>query len=118
MDPKYKPGDVVWQYTIGQFKCTFDKFVVANEGETLASFAYPFIFYKVKSDPDDGSEHKISEGALYPSEAAAKAAMIVEMKHQKAQHEKAILDLAAVMAKHSDEIDRLGMLLDLYDDKP
>ena len=47
---------------------------------------------------------------------AAKAAMIVEMKHQKAQHEKAILDFAAVMAKHSDEIDRLGMLLDLYEE--
>ena len=98
MDPKYKPGDVVWQYTIGQFKCTFDKFIVASEGETLASFAYPFIFYKVKADPD------------------AKAAMIVEMKHRKAQHEKASLDLAAVMAKHSDEIDRLGMLLDLYEE--
>ena len=118
MDPKYKPGDIVWRYTIGVFKCTFDKFVVEDEGETLASFAYPFIFYKVKTDPDDGSEHKISEAALYPSEAAAKAAMIDEMKSQKAQHEKAILDLAAVTAKHAEEIDRLGMLLDLYEDVP
>ena len=118
MDPKYEPGDTVWQYTIGQFKCTIDKFIVVSEGETLPAFVYPFLFYKVKSDPDDGVEHKVSEAVLYESEEAAKIAMITEIKTRKAQHEKAILDLAARTAVHSNEIDRLGMLLDLYEEKP
>lgn len=112
---KFKPGDVVWHYTIGLTKCTVDKFVVQTEGQASPAFAYPFIFYDLKADPDDGMSYKTVESALYASEEEAGAAMLVEMKSDMKRHEEAILKLAAEMATHTEKIEHLGYLIDLYE---
>lgn len=112
---KYKPGDVVWRYTIGLTKCTFDKFVVQTEGQDSPAFLFPFIFYDLKADPDDGMTHKTVESALYASEEEARAAMLVEMKNAKKHHEGIILKLAAEMATHTEEIEHLDSLIYLYE---
>ena len=79
---KFKPGDVVWRYTIGQTKCTctFDKFVVQTEGQDSPSFMFPFIFYDLKADPDNGRTYRIAESALYASEEEARAAKLDPLK--------------------------------------
>lgn len=112
---KFKPGDVVWRYTIGFTKCTFDKFVVQTEGQASPAFAYPFIFYDLKADPDDGMTHRTMESVLYASEEEAKAAMLAEMKNAKKHHEGTILKLAAEMATHTEEIEHLDYLIGLYE---
>jgi len=114
---KYKPGDVVWRYTIGQTKstCTFDKFVVQTEGQESPAFMFPFIFYDLKADPDNGRTYRMAESALYASEEEARAAMLAEMKSDMRHHEKAILKLAAEMATHTEEIEHLDFLIDLFE---
>lgn len=112
---KFKPGDVVWRYTIGFTKCTFDKFVVQTEGQASPAFAYPFIFYELKADPDDGMTHKTVESALYASEGEARAAMLAEMKSTRKHHEETVLKLVAEMAIYTEEIEHLAYLIDLYE---
>jgi hypothetical protein len=112
---KFKPGDVVWRYTIGLTKCTIDKFVVQTEGQDSPAFLLPFIFYDLKADPDDGMAHKTAESALYASEEEARYAMLAEMKSARKHHETEILQLAVEMATHTEEIEHLDYLLDLYE---
>lgn len=112
---KFKPGDVVWRYTIGLIKCTIDKFVVQTDGQYSPAFAYPFVFYDLKADPDDGMSHRTVESALYASEEEARVAMLVEMKSTRKHHEEAVLKLAAEMATHAEEIEHLDYLIDLYE---
>lgn len=114
---KFKPGDVVWRYTIGQTKstCTFDKFVVQTEGQDSPSFMFPFIFYDLKADPDNGRTYRTAESALYASEEEARAAMLAEMKSTRKHHEDEILKLAAEMAHHTEEIEHLDYLIYLYE---
>lgn len=114
---KYKPGDVVWRYTIGLTKCTIDKFVVQTEGQDSPAFLLPFVFYELKADPDDGMAHKTAESVLYASEEEARDAMLAEMKSTRKHHEDEILKLAAEMAHHTEEIEHLDYLIDLYENE-
>ena len=119
MNQKYKPDDAVWRYTIGQFKCTIEPFIVVKKAEETSSVLAPVCFYEVKRNEitDDENVYTVSELALYASEKEAKAAMMAEMRASKRHHEHSILELASRMSVHSEEIARLDMLLDLYEDK-
>ena len=116
MEPKYKPNDAVWRYTIGQFACTIEPFVVIKKAEEASSVLAPVCFYEVKRNEitDDEKVYIVSELALYFSYEEAKSAMLAEIRARKKCREKAILGLASQMYSHVDEIAHLDMLLELY----
>ena len=115
MEPKYNPNDAVWRYTIGQFACKIEPFVVIKKAEEASSVLAPVCFYEVKrNEITDDEVYIVSELALYSSYEEARSAMLAEIRAHKKCREKAILGLASQMYSHVDEIARLDMFLELY----
>jgi len=114
MTPKYKPGDVVYKYDIGEVACEIEQYEICSEGEASPVFLYPFFKYQAKKN-GDSTEHTLAEAVLFPSEEAARAAMLQRIKEDKQHHVAEILDAACRISVAHQEIERLDYLLYKYE---
>lgn len=114
MDPKYRPGDIVFKYDIGELSCKIEQYEITSEGECSPAFLYPFFYYKTRKKGDT-SDHTVAEGALYPTEDAALKAMIQELESNKLGCEHKILQAARIIAQAQEDLDHYEYLLTLYD---
>lgn len=114
MDPKYRPGDIVFKYDIGELSCKIEQYEITSDGECSPAFLYPFFYYKARKKGDI-SDHTVAEGALYPTEDAALKAMIQELELNKLGCEHKILQAARTIAQIQEDLDHYEYLLTLYD---
>lgn len=113
MDPKYKPGDIVFRYVIKELTCEIEQYEILAKDEESSELMYPLFVYKAHKKGEE-DEHIIAEGALYSSESEAWSAMMQELLNNKHNCEAKIMQAARIIALAQEELDHFDDLLYKY----